>query len=131
MKIHAFRLEYGADLKQEIEAYVEKNKIKSGVILSSVGCLYEAKIRAADGKTIKELYGNYEIVSVTGTLSVDNCHIHISIADNNLLTLGGHLQNGCLVNTTAEVVLGEIENYEFTRCMDEKTGYDELNIINI
>lgn len=36
MKIHAFRLTKGMDLKKEIEDYVVKNDIRSGVVLSAV-----------------------------------------------------------------------------------------------
>lgn len=128
MKIHAFRLTKGMDLKKSIEDYVVEHKIKSGVILSGVGCVYKAVLRTADGVTVVTLDNHYEIVSVTGTLAVDGCHIHISLSDNDLNVIGGHLKDGCLVNVTAEIVLGEFEDYEFGREFDESTGYKELTI---
>ena len=128
MKIHAFRLTKGMDLKKSIEDYVVEHKIKSGVILSGVGCVYKAVLRTADGVTVVTLDNHYEIVSVTGTLSVDGCHIHISLSDNDLNVIGGHLKDGCLVNVTAEIVLGEFEDYEFGREFDKSTGYKELTI---
>ena len=45
--------------------------------------------------------------------------------------LGGHLKDNCLVNVTAEIVLGEFEEYEFSREFDKTTGYKELVITNI
>ena len=69
MKIHAFRLTKGMDLKKSIEDYVVEHNIKSGVILSGVGCVYKAVLRTADGVTVVTLDNHYEIVSVTGTLS--------------------------------------------------------------
>ena len=128
MKIHAFRLTKGMDLKKSIEDYVVENKIKSGVILSAVGCLYKVTLRTADGVTVKIIDDHYEIVSATGTLSMDGCHIHVSLSDVNLNTIGGHLKDNCLVNVTAEIVLGEFEDYEFGREFDESTGYKELTI---
>lgn len=128
MKIHAFRLTKGMDLKKSIENYVVENKIKSGVILSAVGCLYQVCLRTADGKTVKTINEDYEIVSATGTLSIDGCHIHISLSDINLKTIGGHLKDNCLVNVTAEIVLAEFDEYEFSREFDEATGYKELVI---
>lgn len=131
MKIHAFRLTRGMDLKKSIEDYVVEKKIKSGVILSGVGCLYKVSLRTADGVTVKTIDKDYEIVSITGTLSVDGCHLHISLSDENLNVIGGHLKNNCLVNVTAEIVLAEFENLEFGREFDENTGYEELTIKEI
>ena len=128
MIAHAFRLTKGQDLKKELEKYVENKKIKAGVIVSCVGCLYEAVIRNASGKDCIRINKDLEIVSVTGTFSIDGCHIHIAVSDENLKTYGGHLKEGCLVNTTAEVVIFELEEYEFRREMDNNTGYKEIVI---
>ena len=128
MKEHAFRLTKGQDLKKELEKYIKENNIKAGIMASCVGCLYEAVIRNAGGKDCIKLEKNLEIVSSTGTFSSDGCHIHISVSDEELNTYGGHLKEGCLVNTTAEIVILELEEYTFTREMDETTGYKELVI---
>ncbi|MCL2367728.1 MAG: DNA-binding protein [Oscillospiraceae bacterium] len=128
MKEHAFRLQRGDDLNASIEQYVAENKIKAGVILSCVGSLYRSAIRGAGKEDSTILEKAVEIVSMTGTLSPDSCHIHISISDAELKTYGGHLKDGCLVNTTAEIVLLELDTYHFTRELDDKTGYDELVI---
>ena len=128
MIAHAFRLTKGQDLKKELEKYVENKKIKAGVIVSCIGCLYEAVIRNANGKDCIRINKDLEIVSVTGTFSIDGCHIHIAVSDENLKTYGGHLKEGCLVNTTAEVVIFELEEYEFRREMDNNTGYKEIVI---
>jgi uncharacterized protein len=130
VKEHAFRLVKGQDLKKEIEEYTIKNNIKAGVILSCVGCLYEAVIRDASGINCKTLKQKLEIVSITGTLSKDGSHIHISVSDENLKVYGGHLKDGCLINTTAEVVIAELDSFIFTREMDDNTGYKELVINN-
>ena len=131
MKEHAFRLHKGQDLKLELEKYVKENEIKAGVIVSCVGCLYEAVIRNAGGKESIKLNKKLEIVSITGTFSIDGCHIHISVSDEELTNYGGHLKDGCIVNTTCEVVILELANYEFSRAMDDSTGYKELVIKEI
>ncbi len=122
---NAFRLKKGMDLKKEIEDYVIKNKI-SGVVLCCVGSLSKLTIRLADGKSIFEKDGEFEIVSFTGTLSEDGVHIHISVADEFGNTIGGHLKNGCIINTTAEICLFILTDIKFKREFDEETGYDEL-----
>ena len=124
---HCFRLTQNTDLKKEIEEFAIKNKI-SGVILCSVGCLSKLTIRLADGESILEKKGKFEIVSITGTLSEDGVHIHISVADEEGNTIGGHLKDGCIVNTTAEIVIKSFDNIKFNREYDENTGYNELII---
>lgn len=128
MKTHAIRLTYGMDLKEEIEKYTIENNISAGCILSAVGCLNKLVLRTAGAKSIEEIEDDFEIVSATGTISPDGCHIHISVSDDKLRTYGGHLKNGCIVNTTVELILLELEEYNFTREMDKETGYKELVI---
>ena len=78
---------------------------------------------------VKEYDDRYEIVSLTGTISPDGSHMHISLADEDGGVIGGHMCNGCLVNTTAEVVLVSLdEEYRFSREYDDSTDYDELVI---
>ena len=73
----------------------------------------------------------FEIVSLTGTFSRnDGCHIHISLADAEGNTIGGHLVDG-VVFTTCEVVLGTADGVEFVREMDRETGYRELVSIQL
>ncbi len=122
---HCFRLKKGMDLKKEIEDYAIQNRI-SGVVLCCVGSLNKFTIRLADGKTILEKEGEFEIVSMTGTLSEDGVHVHISVSDHEGKTIGGHLKNGCIIYTTAEVCLLELETVKFTREFDEETGFEEL-----
>lgn len=128
MKTYAFRLTKGEDLKVCIEKFVVEHQIQAGVILSSVGCLDKAVIRNAGGVECMTIQKPLEICQVDGTLSVDGCHLHITVSDETLKTYGGHLKDGCIVNTTAEVVLLELDHYKFTRQMDSATGYKELVI---
>ena len=116
------------DLKEELEKYAIENHI-SGIILCSVGCLDKVVIRLAGGVKILEKEEKFEIVSITGTLSPDGVHIHITVSDEFGNTIGGHLKNGCIVDTTAEICIEEFDNIKFKREFDESTGYNELVII--
>lgn len=128
MKEHVFRLKKGDDLKLSIEDYTKKFNINAGVIVSAAGCLYKSVIRNASGIKSIEINQDVEIVSITGTISCNGCHIHISVSDEELKTYGGHLKEGCLVNTTAEIVILELNEYSFNREMDNETGFKELVI---
>ncbi|MFI3283643.1 MAG: PPC domain-containing DNA-binding protein [Erysipelotrichaceae bacterium] len=128
MKTHAIRLTYGQDLIKEINNYANKHQIEAGCILSGVGCLYEIHIRKADGNSKYHEKKEYEIVSLMGTVSKNGSHLHISLSDVGLNTIGGHLCEGCFINTTAEIIILELENQVFTREEDKTTGYKELVI---
>jgi len=130
MKTYAFRLTQGTDLKNELKAFVKQNSIQAGIILTCVGCLDYAVIRMAGGKTIKQFPERFEIVSLVGTISQEDSRIHISISDINGNTYGGHIVEGCIVGTTAEIVIGELENVIFITELDKNTGYKELQIIH-
>jgi hypothetical protein len=94
-----------------------------------VGSLYHASIRLADGETVNQYDARYEIVSLTGTVSSNGSHFHISITNEEGNVIGGHVSYGCLVNTTAEIILVSLdEEYELSREFDEATGYNELVI---
>ena len=69
---------------------------------------------------------DFEIVSLTGTVSKGEAHLHISLADEIGNVFGGHLMEGCIVNTTCELVLGILEGYGSKREYDKATGYDEI-----
>ena len=122
----AFRLERGDDLRSSIEEKCRQLNIDTAVVLSGVGCVYEARIRLADASRHLEVTRDYEIVSLTGTVSKGEAHIHISLADDTGACIGGHLEKGCLINTTGEIVLGILEEYSSDREYDENTGYDEI-----
>ena len=129
--MHIFRLTKGMDLKDEIIKYCHSNNIKAGIIGACIGCCYEINFRLAGGEKFYHNVADYEIVSMSGTISEDGVHIHVSFSDKEGVTVGGHLSTGCLVNTTAEICIIEIDNYKLNRIYDESTGYKELNIEKI
>lgn len=126
MKEHALRLTKGQDLKESIIKYCIENNIDTAVILSSVGCIDHYCIRTAGGKIVKEGDGDFEIVTINGTISKGKAHLHIGISDVNMHMFGGHLMNKTIINTTCELVIGELETYTSKRLFDDNTGYDEI-----
>lgn len=128
MRPISLRLTPGQDLRAEIEALAKAERVDAGCLLSAVGSLTTATLRLADGVTVKTFPGPFEIVSITGTLSPDGCHIHLSLSDTSGTVIGGHLQGGCLVNTTVELVALAFDEISFTRKFDPETGYEELGI---
>lgn len=131
MNVHCIRLKRGEDLMESIKALCREKKIKAGVVLSGVGCILRGKIRDASGVTIREITEHCEIVSLNGTVSAQRCHIHIALSKEDMSTIGGHLCVGCIVNTTCELVIGELPGIAYGVEEDPETGYDELIFRNI
>src|SRR4028118_590983 len=128
MKIFAIRLKPDQDLKESLRIFVKQNDIQSGFILTAVGSLKQATLRFANQNNSQLFEERFEIVSLVGTLSIHGIHLHISLSDKNGKTIGGHLDEGCLIYTTAEIVIGASEDWVFLRTVDKKTGYKELEI---
>ena len=126
MQIHTFRLKPGQDLFDEIETFVHEKHIEAGCILSAVGSLTHATLRLANRDLYNEYDGHFEIVSMTGTVSVHGSHLHVVISDGDGVTTGGHLVSGCKIYTTAEMVLAVFEDVVYKREFAVDSGYEEL-----
>jgi len=126
--VYAFRLMPGEDLRNGIDAIVKEENISAGWINTCVGSLTDYNIRFANQEEGSRGSGHFEIVSLTGTVSVNGHHLHISISDSTGKTIGGHLLEGCKIYTTAEIVIGAASNYEFTREKDGTTQWRELQV---
>ena len=126
MRDYTFRLKPGQDLFDSIELLLQEQQIEAGCVLSGVGSLTHASLRLANRDVHSEYDGHFEIVSITGTVSVHGSHLHISISDGDGQTIGGHLVSGCKIYTTAEIVIAVFDDVVYKREFAEDSGYDEL-----
>lgn len=124
------RLTPGEDLCSALTAafaqlQTEQNA-QAACIISAVGSLSRAVLRyaAEPGGTV--LAEALELITLSGTLSADGAHLHASVADARGAVRGGHVMPGCIVRTTAEIVLAPLPGWEFTRAQDAQTGFKEL-----
>jgi predicted DNA-binding protein with PD1-like motif len=74
------------------------------------------------------LTGKYEIVSLTGTLAQSGSHLHIAISDSTGKTIGGHLKEGSIVYTIAEIVIAILPGVVYERETDNTYDYKEIVI---
>ena len=131
-KIHVFRVEPKQDLLESIQRFCEKNNISSGIIIGIIGSLEKASLNYI--KTLpanyinKRFEGPLEIVSGQGSIANHEgktiVHIHLTISNENGAN-AGHLAKGSIVFSTAEVVIGELEE-QLQREKDDYTGLLEL-----
>ena len=131
VKHHVLRLLPGQDLMKELDSYLLSNKIKAAWIVTCVGSLTKARLRYANKPTPAVKQGHFEIVSLVGVLTPKPhiSHVHMCISDGKGRTFGGHvLEEGNIVYTTAEIVLGEAPDLEFVRLQDGATKWEELRV---
>ena len=125
---HVFRLKPREDLKESLMAYAKDNLIQAGAIVTCVGSLEQFNLRFANRTQGVLKKGYFEILSLSGTVSASRTHLHISLADHDGDTIGGHLLHDNLIYTTAEIVIAEISDLRFFPETDSQYGYQELGI---
>lgn len=128
MNTYALRLHPGDDLMLALDSFVEKQRMEAACVLTCVGSLQKAVLRFANQEQSAVLEEKFEIVSLTGVVSIHGSHYHIAISDSEGRTIGAHLMEGSKIYTTAEIILAELEDLRFLRTFDPQTGYPELDI---
>jgi predicted DNA-binding protein with PD1-like motif len=128
VKVVPLRLQPGDDLRRSLEGWMGEQQEQAGCVISAVGSLSVAELRFAGAAAATTIHGELEILSLSGTLSADGAHLHIAVADSRGAVIGGHLCPGSLVRTTAELVIGLLPEWRFSRELDTATGYAELRI---
>jgi len=128
VKAHVLRLKPGQDIYGELTSYVSTHKIMAASIISAVGSVTEANLRFANKQEGTLIKGPLELLSLSGTTSVEGTHLHMSVADGEGKTTGGHLLIGTKVYTTLEIVIASYEGISFKRILDKTYGYKELDV---
>ena len=129
LQIEVLRLQPGDDLRGALVtafARLAAGGAQAACVISCVGSLRAAVLRFADQPRGIVLAGPLELLALSGTLSADGPHLHGSVADAVGRVSGGHVMNGCVVRTTAEIVLAVLPGWAFTRVPDAATGFLEL-----
>jgi predicted DNA-binding protein with PD1-like motif len=126
MKTLTLRLNPGDDLRAALDAALAKGGGTAAFVVSGIGSLRGASIRFAGAESATRIEGDLEILTLAGTLSPDGSHLHVSVSDGAGKVCGGHAAPGCVVRTTAEILVAWLPEWQFTREIDPVTGYLEL-----
>src|SRR3989338_5691860 len=127
------RLERGEKIIETLKNFCTKNKIKCGYFFG-IGALGEAELahyivenRKYTSKVLKQ---PLEIVNMNGNITTMNrevyLHCHISLSDDKMNAIAGHLKEGTIA-ATCEIVLVEL-NAAINRKYDDFTGLNLLDI---
>ena len=128
MKTLPLRLNPGDDLRAALDAALAAHCGTAAFIVSGIGSLREARLRFAGRDAPHHAVGDLEILTLAGTLGAGGSHLHASLSDADGRVFGGHVAPGCIVRTTAEILLAVLDDVRFTREPDAATGYAELVI---
>lgn len=127
-RVHTIRLHPGQDVFPELKKFVSEKNIQAGFIMSAVGSLTQYHIRFANQPEGTMATGHFELVSLSGLLSIHGNHVHVSVSDSTGQTIGGHLLDSNIVYTTLEVVIGEDPAHIYHRELDSTFGFKELEV---
>ena len=122
------RLHPGQDLRAALEALLATRGEQAGFVVAGIGSLSVAMLRFAGAPAATALHGDLEILTLAGSLSVDGAHLHMSVSDAQGRVTGGHVGPGCIVRTTAEILVSFLPGRRFTRPHDAASGYPELDV---
>jgi predicted DNA-binding protein with PD1-like motif len=126
MKHLPLRLRPGQDLRRALEDIVSDEGCDAAFVLSGIGSLAATRLRLAGANDPMQIDGDVEILTLAGSVSATSSHLHISVADATGVVKGGHAGYGCIVRTTAEVLIALLPEWHFAREVDATMGYEEL-----
>ncbi len=124
-ELQPLRLPPGADLRAALEQLSRERGVAAFVVCG-IGSLGDARLRWAGAAAAAVVGGPCEIVSLSGSLTPDGAHLHMAVADAQGRVHGGHVSDGNVVRTTAELLLAWLPGWNLGREFDPRTGYAEL-----
>ncbi len=121
------RIDKGEEILGQVKEIAIKEEIKMASVraLGAVGEFTVGVFQTEEKQYLANRFaGNFEIVSLTGTISTMDgafyCHLHMSAGNEKGEVFGGHL-NRAVVSATCEMVI-EVIDGTVGRCFDEKIG---------
>ena len=122
------RLQPGDDLRRSLEMLAVRHGATAAFVLAGIGSLRTADVRLAGRPEATTIEGDTEVLTLAGSLAPGASHLHIAVADAQGRVVGGHAGYGCIVRTTAEVLIALLPAWHFSRDPDPATGWNELFI---
>ncbi|MFG6431988.1 PPC domain-containing DNA-binding protein [Roseateles sp. LYH14W] len=115
------RLHPGDDLRAALGTF-------TGFVIAGIGSLVQAELRFAGEPGPTHIDGPLEVLTLSGSLTPAGAHLHVSVSDASGRVLGGHVCAGCIVRTTAELLIAPLPPGSLGREFDAATGYTELAV---
>jgi len=123
---HPLRLRPGDALRQALEEAVRAEGQTTAFVIGGIGSLSTTRLRLAGADRPIDMAGDVELLTLSGSIAANGSHLHMTVADAKGHVMGGHVAPGCIVRTTAEVLVALLPAWRFDREPDAATGYDGL-----
>jgi predicted DNA-binding protein with PD1-like motif len=126
-KTYLIRLERGDDVHEKIKAFCNEQGIKNALV-SALGSIENPTLAhyRMDSKQFheKKMEGIFELTNLTGNVAIfeDDLipHFHVTLSDENMQSLGGHLVQG-ITSATIELTLTAYPT-SFEKKFNEEVG---------
>ena len=107
---HSFyKLSSGADVFNSLnELNIHSNS--TSFLISAVGDLSSVSFKCPLNEKPITLKKKLEIITLSGYVTSEGSHLHISVSDENCSVFGGHLLSGTTVLKSLDILLGVIPN---------------------
>jgi len=122
------RCNNGEDILAMLKEAVEREGIKTAIIVSGFGSVYTYHFHVVASPDLppKEAFPKGEqaldIVNVNGAIIDGRVHCHITLTDDKI-AMGGHLEPGCKTLTFANITIMEVDGISLT-------DWDTIKIMN-
>jgi len=131
MNMVPWRLHPGDDLRAAVEAAGRAHWPAGAFVVCGIGSLGDAALRHAGESAATRIAGPLEILTLSGTVTVEGAHLHASVSNARGQVSGGHVAAGCEVRTTVELLLCPMTEWQLARAHDAGTGYPELVVTRL
>jgi len=95
----------GSDLHRSL-VQLGRAQNAPGFVLGVVGNLSQVAFQCPGPGGPTVLQGDFEIISLQGTVGPEGVHLHLSFSDGDCQVWGGHLEPGTLVLKGADLLVG-------------------------
>jgi predicted DNA-binding protein with PD1-like motif len=116
----------GVDPIESLLDACKDNGWTAAFVVCAVGSLQNARLRFAARAQPDDIAGPLELISLSGTLSLDGPHLHATVSDAQGHVHSGHLRLGSRVRTMAEILVAVLPDVIFRRRPDPRTGHAVL-----
>ncbi len=117
MRSLPLKLAPGSDLRGSLQQMAQEQN-RSGFVLGVVGNLSRAVFQCPGQPEPTVHEGNLEIITLNGTVSPNDVHLHLSLSDSACQVWGGHLEVGTVVLKGADLLVGFLEQSPPEECLD-------------
>ena len=125
-KIHVLRLDSGDYLLESVEELIKTENIQNAVVLSAIGTLDYCVLHMVmtTGYPPVEHFERWEdkpleLSSMSGIIANGKPHLHTVVSDHER-AYSGHVEHGCRILYLGEIVIAEMDGFNFHRIKNEK-----------